>query len=242
MTSFSEWADRALSLIFVPKCASCGERLPLDGSVLCPVCLYAYRDACERTCPVCGKKLAECLCAPPHLRTVGVYRLVKLFRYRSGEENAPENRMIYTLKHTDLRPLQRFLAHELAPSLARPIARHKADFCVTFPPRSQKALRRDGFDHAAAMARALARELDIPFLPTLVRVTGGEQKKLDRAARLQAAGDNYALRPRLSLSGRRVLLFDDVTTTGATLAATARLLRRGGAREVLCVALAVAMP
>lgn len=241
MLSFSALADKALSLVFVPKCASCGERLPPDGSVLCPVCLYAYQNACERTCPVCGKKLAACLCAPPHLRAVGVYRLVKLFRYRSGEENAPENRMIYTLKHTDLRPLQRFLARELAPSLAPLVARHPADFCVTFPPRSEKALRRDGFDHAAAMARALARELNIPFLPTLVRVDGGEQKKLGRAARLQAAEEDYALRPRVSLAGRRLLLFDDVTTTGATLAATARLLRRGGAREVLCVTLAVAL-
>jgi ComF family protein len=90
--------------------------------------------------------------------------------------------------------------------------------------------RRRGFDHAELLARALARRTRLPVSRCLVRAPGGErQLGRSRAQRLRTPGGAIAVR---RAAPGRVLLVDDVHTTGATLAACARALREAGARNV----------
>lgn len=237
------WSSRLLSLLYVSKCAACHTRLPWEEEgALCPLCQAAYENAKERCCPLCGRRLPECLCTPPVLARVGrVKQTVKLFRYHPHEADLPENRLLYTLKHHNLRPLQRFLGDELAAPLRPLIA--GGDYIVTYPPRSRTAMRRYGFDHGAALARDTAAALGLPFQHLLVRGDrmGGEQKRLSRTERLSHAQQAYAVRPGKELAGRRILLIDDIVTTGATLAAAAACLRHAGAKEVICAVLAITM-
>ena len=92
---------------------------------------------------------------------------------------------------------------------------------VTWIPLSPKRRRKRGFDQAEALARAVARELDLPVRGTNVLGV-------------------YRLKESVDLAGLRVLLVDDVVTSGATLSECARLLRSAGAAEVLCATLAQA--
>lgn len=243
MRSPKEYLHRILGLLYVPQCVSCGERLPYDepDAVLCPVCRASYEDAKTHTCPVCGARLGECLCAPPTVRKNGVSRLVKLFRYRSGETDLPENKLIYRLKHENIGPLQSFCAAELGIALSGRMDKEPDAWCVTYPPRSRASCRRYGFDHAARVAKEIAGREGIPCVRTLVRLKDGQQKKLNREERRSNATSAFAPVRGLDLSGRRVLLVDDIATTGATLAAAARILRRAGAKEVLCAVLAVTL-
>lgn len=233
--------DLLPDLIFVPRCVACATRLPPGSKLpLCPLCRARYEDEKEATCPACGGRMGECLCTPPDMPRCGVHRMVKLVRYRpsSGDVSA---QMIYRLKHRNLLLLQRFLAGELAVPLSGLVQGREADWLVTYPPRSTAARRRDGFDHAAALAKALACTLGCAYLPTLQRNgrKRAEQKRLSRTARFAAAKENYKLRPNLALPKKHVILVDDVMTTGATMAAAARLLRQGGAAEVVFAVIAL---
>ena len=88
--------------------------------------------------------------------------------------------------------------------------------------------RRRGEDHAALLAQAVGARLGVPVLPALVRRrTSAAQHRQDRAGRARTPPPDLAARPP-----DRVLLVDDVHTTGATLRAAAAVLRDGGARRV----------
>ncbi len=227
----------ALRLIFVPKCVGCGLRMPPDTeTVLCPVCRAAYESEKENTCAVCGGRMSDCLCLPKRMEHRGIKRMAKLYDYepQKGEIGA---RLIYSLKHKNLRSLADFLGKELAEPL-RPIL-SEGEFVVTFPPRSHKGIRRDGFDHAETLSRAVAAQLSLEHLSTLRRTRHTVQKSLSREERLKAAATTYVLRDDIDLHGKRVILCDDVCTSGATLIATARLLRSAGAKEVIPAALAL---
>ena len=233
----AHYARIALRLLFVPKCVGCGLRMPPDsGAVLCPVCRAGYENEKENTCSVCGGRMADCLCLPREMQKRGVKRMAKLYYYepQRGEVGA---RLIYTLKHKNLCALQDFLGKELAASL-RPLG-EEGDLIVTYPPRSRRGIRHDGFDHAEALSAALAKHLSGTHMCTLRRTRDSAQKTLSRTARLAAAVGDYALMPNIDLRGRRVVLCDDVCTTGATLRACARLLRSAGAKEVVLATLAV---
>lgn len=237
---FSDLPRIIARLLYVPKCVVCRERLPLDhpDGVLCPACRSRYENEKEATCPVCAARMSDCVCLAPGLPKSRARRMVKLVRYLpdSGDASAA---MIFALKHRRLIDLQRFIGRELAYPLAKLIGTH-AEWAVTYPPRSALSLRRDGFDHAAAVARCLADQLGVVYLPALTRVKGREtQKKLSRTARLAAAGESYRVTDGLDLAGKRLILFDDICTSGATLTACARLLYRAGAKEVVFVTIAI---
>ncbi len=104
--------------------------------------------------------------------------------------------------------------------------------------RARAALR--GFNQSALLAAPVARALDATFAPAaLVRKRDTTaQATLPRASRLRNVDDAFVA--RASLAGARVLLVDDVRTTGATLEACASALRGAGARDVRSLVLACA--
>jgi predicted amidophosphoribosyltransferase len=108
---------------------------------------------------------------------------------------------------------------------------HSAVELVTWTPTTTPRRRARGFDHAEVLARAVARELGLPARETLRRRPGPQQT--GRAAAARRAGPQFDAR-RGAIAGR-VLLVDDVATTGATIAAAARSLRRAGVTTGIAV-------
>ena len=113
----------------------------------------------------------------------------------------------------------------------------------TYTPRRRAAVHQDGFDQAARLARALAREMGGEFVPLLrrdVRRKASEQKRLGTRERIKNAEASYALcrRADARVRGRIVVLCDDRSTTGATLARCERLLLRAGASAVVWATIA----
>jgi ComF family protein len=106
---------------------------------------------------------------------------------------------------------------------------------VTWAPTSAARRRRRGFDQAELVARAVAAHLGLPCRRLLER-DGSAAAQTGKRRRDRLAGPRFRVHPRAA--GRRVLVVDDVVTTGATLEGAARSLRHSGATDVVLAAVA----
>ena len=186
----------------------------------CPVCAAPGPAPCAG----CAGDMRPAPALPP---PAGVESCAALLAYAgAGRE------LVARLKYRNARASVRFLARGMADVVTEEVD------VVTWAPTTPARLRARGFDQARLLARGVARELGVPCRRLLRRRPGPAQTGRDAAAR--HAGPAFD-GPRL-LRGRRVLLVDDVVTTGATVTAAARALRQAGAGEVHAVAAARTPP
>lgn len=178
--------------------------------------MRCFRCGLASTVALCG----QCVASPPVFD-----RTVALADYR-----APLDRVIHALKYRGelsiARSLGTLLARRLDPiTESRPL--------LTAVPLSAARLRERGFNQALELARPIARRHSIELVPNaLVRIrTGQAQAQLDPGARAHNMADAFVAR-EAAVSGRAVLVVDDVMTTGATLSAIASALKRAGAASV----------
>ena len=110
---------------------------------------------------------------------------------------------------------------------------------VTFIPRSKRMILRDGYDQAERFAKAVGRRAEYPVLPLLRRMKHGKQQKYLRLdERIENVKGMFTTARKSSLTGKNVIIVDDLVTTGATVSEAARVLYDAGAREVVCLCIA----
>lgn len=224
----------------VPTCVGCGTRLSRDESVFCVVCAREYEQERNRNCSRCAQVLSRCVCPNRYLDRHRVHRLIKIARYRKGEQDRPQNRLVYSLKQEHRRDVIRFLAKEIA-GAARAVTDTPQDWLVSCVPRRTGAVSHYGFDHAADLARAVAKELGAQYRSLLRSLAKRAQKEVERRQRCSNA--TFALlRPSLSIERARILLVDDVVTSGSSMGNAAMLLYGAGAKEVIGAAFCIAYP
>ena len=185
---------------------------------VCPGC----GRAAEPVCRACARTLRAPPAAPP---PAGVDRWLAPFAYEGVARE-----LVARVKYWRTRATVPWLAERMA-RLVVTAGAHSAAELVTWTPTTTPRRRARGFDHAEVLARALARELGLTVRPTLRRRPGPPQT--GRPAASRRAGPRFDARP--GVLPRRVLLVDDVATTGATIAAAAEALRRAGATSVIAV-------
>lgn len=220
-------------LLWPSRCLVCGE--PGGEALdLCGACLAALPRN-TRACGGCALPLAtpaaacgDCLRRDAALARRGRTRLLE--RVHAPFVYAPPlDRLLPRFKfHEDL-VAGRLLSQLMLPALA---TRPRPGALVPVPLHRAR-LRRRGFDQALELARPLAQALGLPLLDAaLVRTHATDaQSRLDAAHRRRNLRDAFAVRPGAALPAH-VVLVDDVMTTGATLQAAARALRRAGVAQV----------
>jgi predicted amidophosphoribosyltransferase len=139
----------------------------------------------------------------------------------------PGRDLVTALKYRNARSVARWLAA----GMARLVDPAGVDL-VTWAPTTALRRRSRGFDQAEVLAGAVARQLHLPCSATLARVPGPPQT----GRTLVERRDGPQFLGRAMVSGRSVLLVDDVVTTGATLSSAARSLRTAGAAAVVGLA------
>lgn len=105
---------------------------------------------------------------------------------------------------------------------------------LTWVPVSKDRLKERGYDQAELLARAAAKELGKPVIRLLdkVRDNSAQSGITDARARKENVQGVYQIRPEGDIAGKRVILIDDILTTGSTAGECARMLRRAGAAQV----------
>ena len=147
-------------------------------------------------------------------------------------------RLILNLKYHNRRQVVMVLAELLAQKVMQRIP-NIAAVCdvVTWAPTSTARVRRRGLDQSELLARRLAKVLDMPCRRLLIKTSTNVQTGASRELRLR--GSVFSAR-KLGVNSH-VMVVDDVVTTGTTLRCAADALRKAGAREVTCVAVASAL-
>ncbi len=192
------------------------------------------------TCARCGAPFFSCVCVPTPLRHVGICAFVKLTPYSEEPEDHVMRRIVLDIKKRPLdRVMDRF-AEELCAGVEEVlgIAGYSADTAVIVPlPRSTRRARRYGTDQAKVLALALSRVTGIRYTELVHRARPTHlQKALNADSRAKNLADVFFA--DAVPHGSCVLLVDDVVTTGATMEAAGRALKRAGARTMVAVSLA----
>lgn len=229
---------RVSGLVYPAKCVSCGELLDEGGEVFCRTCYDSYENAKQEECSRCHKERCRCTCPSFSLGKAGFRRLIKLFHYRPAESDLPENRILYSLKQRHLRNVFDFFARELSESINSALTeKEKAEAILVPCPRSVGEKRKNGYDHTVALCRSLSKLTGIPVFTGLKRKRGGKmQKRLSGEERRRNIVNRFFVKKGDELAGKTVVLFDDVTTTGATLLECRRVVKIAGASRVIpCV-------
>lgn len=232
---------RLLDLVLPPRCAGCGRALAEGAEVgaLCADCWSAIDFLGPPLCRRCGYPFemelgAEALC--PACRTAPPVfdRARAVLRYDAGSRA-----LLLSFKHGD--------RTDLAPAFGRWLARAGAELLaeadlVTPVPLHWTRLFARRYNQAALLAQAAARQAGRRFVPDLlVRRRRTAPQSAGRAARARNVAGAFLVPParRNLVEDRRVLLIDDVRTTGATLESCARALKAAGAVGVDVLTLAM---
>ncbi|OGR85186.1 MAG: hypothetical protein A2901_06520 [Elusimicrobia bacterium RIFCSPLOWO2_01_FULL_54_10] len=146
--------------------------------------------------------------------------------------------LIHQLKYSG----KDYLARDLAPVLMEGWRRHpeiQLTEIVVSVPLHPARLRERGYNQSEALAREMARLARVPFLDALKRARNTvSQTQLDSQERAKNVAGVFQVRTPGQIAGKRVLLVDDVCTTGSTLGECAQALLQAGARQVFALTLA----
>lgn len=229
----SRLLDRLVHALLPAPCLGCGRPLPARGAPLglCPDCRPKLRRPPPGACAVCARPLPAAT-LPPGFRCVpcrehppGFDRLLALWSYEP-----PLHGIVQGLKFERLDYLGRHLAEAIAETLWEEL--QDFDAVVAVPLHWRRRLSR-GYNQAERIARPLAGLLGLPLLSGLSRRRATPpQSLLGREERLANLRRAFRVPRPGRVRGLRLLLVDDVATTGATLSAAATALKAAGATAV----------
>jgi ComF family protein len=228
-----------LAAFFPDDCRICGTSLQDCSAVpVCSACLAAPQPFSPDTvCQRCGVPVAHPAALDGDERCrlcrIGIRGFDASFAY--GDYSGELRHLIQVFKYERVGSLARPLGGFLLQALPRHLS---FDCVVPVPMHWWRKLRR-GFNQAELLAHALSARTALPVLPLLRRTRMARvQAGLAGTERRRNAAHSLACDRGGSLAGKRILLVDDVLTTGATATACARLLKRAGASYVAVLTVA----
>lgn len=201
-------------------CYSCREKLPYINEPYCMKCGKPLSDETEEYCYDCkkGEHFFE------SGRSLWVHKM-------------PVSKAIYGFKYHDLRCYGEVFGREMGKELEDFIVHTNAQVIVPIPLHRKRYLDR-GYNQAKVLAMAIGKRMGIPVEELLIRRKDTDPQKVlnDVERRKNIKGAFAAKRP---ISYERVLLIDDIYTTGSTLDEAAKVLKKAGVRSVYFLTISI---
>ena len=231
---FKRLFNETLALAAPPRCLGCGADCATGFCDLCapqlrrltpPICLKcglempAGVSGNRPSCSWCDPKKFKFDACRSALRYSGpIERVVKRFKYKR----------IPTLSE----PLSRFMTGYLEERAELFTVYREADMVVPVPLHWMRRLRR-GFNQSELLAAPVAAALHLPMVRAIRRIKNNiPQSRLGLKDRRENVKGIFTPHPRVSIQGRRIVLIDDVMTSGSTVAECAAVLKKAGAAWV----------
>lgn len=214
--------EALLDLLFPPKC---------------PYCQCILVDPRAPACPKCQDTLPWLVDRAAERKVDFLENCFSPLAYRGTVPNAVRHYKFQGVRAYHA-PFGQVMAQSLTDHLPQ-----GADL-ITWVPLSRHRLRKRGYDQARLLAEEVGKRSGIPPMATLMKIKDTEQQSLleEESARRANVLGAYAALPEVCLEGKRVVLADDIVTSGATLSECAAQLRLAGAAEVFGLTLAQAGP
>lgn len=230
------YIDTFLSFLFPPRCLNCHRSIAQQNNVLCEECKKKLTIPDTLWCGTCGARLPQRkkIC---HLNTP--FLLGSLTTY----EDPFIKKIIHAFKFARVKSVGIFLGHLLSAYFEKlNFSTLEKEKMVVIPiPLSNTRLKERGFNQSAIIAQAFAEKANIVLDETILSrpkhtiPQSHTQNKQEREAHMI---DAFAISSPADLSGRTVLLIDDVITTGATLRSAAHTLQTMGAKKIIALTIA----
>ncbi len=220
-------------LCFPPRCVFCDEVIAPKERPVCPRCIQqGLPRIIEMTCPHCGREKREfCTCKWDNFLTDGIAAPF----YFDG----PVETGVYRMKSVEDVDRTRYFVQEMLETAFSAFGDREINY-VTAVPMRPEALSARGFNQAEWLARELSRSLHVPYAQLLQKcLDTPSQKGLTAEQRRVNLLGAFDIKTRIPLAGSRILLVDDVVTTGSTTNECAKMLKLAGADAVYVLALAL---
>lgn len=211
--------QQLLALVAPHECLECGN----EGAVLCAVCAPVVCPPAESCCYLCGagtKRFAPC----PNCTSISPLRQVWVATPYDGRAKDVLHLFKFERAQAAAQPIARLMTQRL-PKLPR-------NLLIVPVPTATSRVRQRGYDHTLLLARALARQTGLHSCAALRRVGQRRQVGASRQQRLGQLTEAFYVREPRRVQNKRILLIDDVVTTGASLRVAAACLLQAGAKSV----------
>lgn len=225
------------NLIYPHRCPICHEILEDQTGAICEICRQRIRPIGEPRCKKCGRPVREteelCPDCESHNRSFTEGRGIFLY-------DEIMRKSVLLFKYGGRKEYGRFFSMALVGCSTTLIQRWRPDLIVPIPMQKKK-IRQRGFNQAELLGRYLAEKQKIPFSGhVLIKIHHTKsQKKLSEKERRKNLKQAFQVEQKIT--GMRILLVDDVFTTGSTIDAAAACLMQAGASEVFFLTVCIAM-
>ncbi|MEO0101532.1 MAG: ComF family protein [candidate division WOR-3 bacterium] len=227
LKNFRSLFSHLLNFFYPPICPGCGKEFEEEENLLCLTCYQRLFTSSLAVCPRCGRPV-------PYFKRCGECRpKLNLSRIRAlGLYQEPFKGILEEFKYYGKVRLGRILGDALSLLLSYDPVLKRSDFLVPIPLHPARRRER-GYNQSEILARRVAERTKIPIAFCLQRRKNTKsQVDISPEKRFENIEGAFTLRAGYEIKGKEITLIDDVTTTGATLSAAAKVLRENGAKEV----------
>lgn len=234
MKSFSSVVNFFKKIFYYPKwrCVNCGKEI-FNDEYFCDTCKNELPFIEGAICEHCGRKTIadEKYCSTCKGRLIFTDKARSVFNYQK-----PVDALIRKAKYDNKRYLLDMFAEHLANAYFKNY--FNADY-LCFVPMTKKREKNRGYNQSKILAEKLSQKTGVPVFYEVEKIKDTQnQAKLSAEARRKNLTDAFKVIDKKTITGKKILIIDDVTTTGATAEAVATKLKKAGATivELLTVA------